>query len=159
MMSENYIRFPKEYPLFYVDMVNDWWDGEEYSSIQTNRHTDFLTGGTEEDIAFVFSSEKLGKGKGYALMALVFSIIDSDAYIRGLIHLGTYSESPNEVSKNKAYIEMIMNSRLDSFQDGERFYIGEGDNMDRIKELIEAWMVGEVGVYGSLPDYDFVRMI
>ena len=52
-----------------------------------------------------------------------------------------------------------MDSRLDSFQDGERFYIGEGDDMDRIKELIEAWMVGEVGVYGSLPDYDFVRMI
>ena len=74
-MSGNYIRFPKEYPVFYVDVVNDWWEGDEYSSILTNRYTDFLAGGTEQDIAFVFSSKKLGKGKGYALMALVFSII------------------------------------------------------------------------------------
>ena len=58
-MSGNYIRFPKEYPVFYVDVVNDWWEGDEYSSILTNRYTDFLAGGTEQDIAFVFSSKKL----------------------------------------------------------------------------------------------------
>jgi hypothetical protein len=156
-MGLMYLQLPRTYPTFFVGVMDEWWDDEDYSHTMTKDHTDFLLGSIHEEIALVFASRKLGKGKKYALMALVFSSIDEDAYIRGLIHLGDYDEAPNEDTKNKAYLDLVLNDKLDSFQHGERYYIGEGDEMRQIKQIIEAWMDGLINVSGSIPDYDFVR--
>jgi len=157
MSAEYMMLLPPTYPVFYVGVVNEWWTNEEFASLFTQDYTQLVPQDSSNTVAFVFASEKLGKGKGFAILNVSVAIQGENAFIRGIQHIGTYEESPDRQTKNEAYINMMSDAELNKCLYGRRYYLGEGDRMSVVKAVIVAWMDGEITESGSIPDYDFVE--
>jgi len=157
MQSQVFLRFPAEYPNMYVRQLGEWWSEQDYASVMTQRHTEFLIRNGDEEGLFIFASHKLGKGKGFALMGVGVSIIGDDAYIKGIQYKGTFIEPLRSNSKNKAYLKIMMDENNNDYD--QIFYLGIGDSMKQVKEIIEAWIMGEINDSGSIPEYDFVEIL
>lgn len=157
MSAEMLNLFPTDYPTVYVGVTDEWWTESEYAPVNTKRFSNFVMNEVFDKCAFVFASKKLGKGDGYAVVAIHVGVSGDDAYIRGIQLIGTYKSSPDRRTQNEGYIAMMSDAILDKYQYGRRYYLGEGDSMKAVKDTISAWMMGEITPSGSIPDYDFVE--
>ena len=157
MSAEYLMLFPADYPVFYVGFTEDWWPTDDFASTFTSDFTKFMTQDNTDGLAFVFASDELGGENGYAIMSLSVGYDDNNAYIRGVRHIATFPHPPDRKDKNEAYIYMMSDPTLNKYPYGSRYYVGSTNSMKKIKEIIEAWMLGEINETGSVPEFDYVE--
>ena len=160
MKNDYLIPFPDEYATFYSEKVRDWWTFIDYAEIFNENFKELLMKKVNEGdmLAIVFASKKLGREGNYALLYIPVAIEIEDVQMREIMHIGTYKNPPNQITKNEAYIRMLTDESLNNFKYGNRLYIGTTEKMSEVKEIIVAWVEGLITPTGCLPDYDYVEM-
>jgi len=152
--------FPVDYPCFYSNDLKEWINYDEYASIFYENFADFMMDRTDEQVLISFMSDKLSKEREkYALVVVYASMIGDDIFLEGVKRVNYFDELPNKEKQNNAYLSITTNDENKLYYKGKRIYVGKNNRMSWVKDVILAYVKGEINLTGTTPDYEGMVMV